>query len=289
MKLKSIPLLLLLPALMLVLGGCSGEAAPLPTYTPYPIYTPVPVPSPEVVVKEVPVATAITTENSPDTSQAVHTKPSVQGGRPEDKYACAINAEGFCIFAEIPHGAGLKPNTEDIVDRNGAFLFFMHEAVSVNSSGKILQARGTPAFNGDELVKHSKDGMTDDEKAFHRVMAIMFPIRNALMYDIADINQATWNELVSELTTREIKDKTFTDGATPRDNYYGRRGVFELAKNPNGREIHHDIMKFLEEAGLYLLCHVTSEDFGQMLQDTHPEGHNPCKDAGITLKIPFGT
>ena len=42
MKLKSIPLLLLLPALMLLLTGCGGDAAPLPTYTPYPTYTPGP-------------------------------------------------------------------------------------------------------------------------------------------------------------------------------------------------------------------------------------------------------
>ena len=129
----------------------------------------------------------------------------------------------------------------------------------------------------------------DDEKAFHRVMAIMFPIRNALMYDIADINQATWDELVSGLKLRGIKDKTFTDGVTPRDNYYGRQDIFELAKNPDGKDIHHEIMKFLEEASLYLLCHVTSDDFGQMLKDTHPEGRNPCKDAWIISKIPFGT
>ena len=227
------------------------------------------------------------TKNSTQISQAVPTATPRQGGRPADQYACTINSAGYCIFSGIPHGAGLKPNTEHIVDRDGVFLFFMNEAVAVNSSGEILQARGTPAFNGDELVKHSRDGMTDDEKAFHRVMAIMFPIRNALMYDIADIDQATWDEFISELKIREIKDKTFTDGATPRDNYYGRQGVFELAKNPNGKDIHHDVMKFLEEAGLYLLCHVTSDDFSQMLKDTHPEGHNPCKDAGITSKIPF--
>ena len=86
---------------------------------------------------------------------------------------------------------------------------------------------------------------------------------------------------------RGVKDQTFTDGPTPKDNYYGRNGIFELAKNPEGKDIHHDVMKFLEEAGLYFLCHVTSDGFGQMLQDTHPEGHNPCEDAKITEKIPF--
>jgi hypothetical protein len=41
-------------------------------------------------------------------------------------------------------------------------------------------------------------------------------------------------------------------------------------------------MKFLEEAGLYLLCAVTTNDFGDMLKETHPEGHDPCREAGIS-------
>ncbi|MQF48288.1 fibronectin type III domain-containing protein [SAR202 cluster bacterium AC-647-N09_OGT_505m] len=40
MKLKSVELFLLLPALMLLVGACSGGTVePLPTYTPYPTYT----------------------------------------------------------------------------------------------------------------------------------------------------------------------------------------------------------------------------------------------------------
>ena len=46
-------------------------------------------------------------------------------------------------------------------------------------------------------------------------------------------------------------------------------------------------MKFLEEAGLYLLCHVTSDEFNQMLKDTHPEGHDACGAANIAEKVPF--
>ena len=263
--------LLLFSTAVVLLAACGGEGQVADTPT------------------LVPRATVIATETSSDIPQAFSTTPASQVGRPEGTNACAINFGGHCIFSGNPHGAGLKPHTEEIVDRNGAFLFSIHEAVAINSSGEILQARGTPAFDGDELVKGSKDGMTDDEKVFHRVMAIMFPIRNALMYDIADVSQSTWDELVSELNIRGIKDGTFVDGATPRDNYYGLQGVFELAKDPNGKDIHHDVMKFLEEAGLYLLCHVTSNDFGQMLRDTHPEGHDPCENAGITLKVPFNT
>jgi len=227
------------------------------------------------------------TASTAQISQPNHGLSPRQVGRPEDKYSCAINSDGYCIFSGIPHRTGLNPNTEDIVDADEVFLFTMNEAVAVNSSGEILQARGTPASNGDELVRYLEGEMTDDEKAFHRVMAVMFPVRNALMYDISHVSQARWQELISELKLRGIKDKTFTDGKTPKDNYYGRDGIFELAKRPEGKDIHHDVMKFLEEAGLYFLCHVTSDDFGQMLQDSHPEGHDPCRDAKITEKIPF--
>jgi len=207
--------------------------------------------------------------------------------RPADRYACNIDSLGYCIFTGTPHQTGLDPGTEDIVDRDGNFLFTASEAVAVNAQGEPLPARGTPAFDGDDLQRSSQDGLSEDEKAFQRVMAIMFPIRNVLMYDIAAVTQTEWNLLVSELEQREIKETTFTSGPTPKDNYYGRQGIFDLAKNPGGKDIHHDVMKFLEEAGLYLLCHVTTNDFGEMLQETHPEGHDPCREAEISTKIPF--
>ena len=210
-----------------------------------------------------------------------------KGGRIEDRYACVIGPNGYCIFTGRPHETGLKQGTDEVLDRDGNFLYSMNEAVAASSSGEILKATGRPAFDGDDLIESSQDGMTGDEKAFHKVMAIMFPIRNALMYDIATVTQPEWDELVKDLAKRAIKETTYTDGVTPRDNYYGRQGVFGLAKNPEGKDIHHEVMRFLEEAGLYLLCHVTSDEFNHILKDMHPEGHDPCEDARIITKIPF--
>ena len=210
-----------------------------------------------------------------------------KGGRVEDRYACVIGPNGYCIFTGRPHETGLKQGTDEVLDRDGNFLYSVNEAVAASSSGEILKATGRPAFDGDDLIESSQDGMTGDEKAFHKVMAIMFPIRNALMYDIATVTQSEWDELVKDLAKRAIKETTYTDGVTPRDNYYGRQGVFGLAKNPEGKDIHHEVMRFLEEAGLYLLCHVTSDEFNHILKDMHPEGHDPCEDARIITKIPF--
>ena len=232
-------------------------------------------------------------DETTDEADDPETQPGGSGGTGpgsgghEDRYECNIDEDGFCIFTGTPHQTGLNPGTNDVVNRDGEFLFLVTDALAANASGEVLSARGTPAFDGDDLIEASQDGLDDDETAFHRVMAIMYPIRNALMYDIATISQARWDELVSELAVRGIKETTFTGGATPPDNYYGRQGVFDLAKNPGGRDIHHDVMKFLEESGLYFLCHVTSDAFNQSLADNHPAGHEPCLDADITTKIPF--
>ena len=156
---------------------------------------------------------------------------------------CTIDSEGYCIFTGTPHENGLQPSTDQIVDRDGNVLFMLDQAVAVNSQGEVLQARGTPAMDGDRLIQSSLDGLTDDEKAFHRVMATMFPIRNALMYDIAETTQTDWDILVEELSIRQIKETTYTGGPTPKDNYYGRQGVFDLAKDPEGKDIHHEVMK----------------------------------------------
>jgi hypothetical protein len=204
------------------------------------------------------------------------------GGGPPDNYDCIINEAGFCIFTGSPHPNGLKPGSDEIIDHEGVFLFSLDEALAVNASGEVLTARGTPAFDGDELIQGSHDELSEDEQAFHRVMAVMYPIRNALMYDIESLSQEHWDALTEELALQGIKETTFTDGATPKDNYYGRQGIFDHAKSPGGKDIHHDVMKFLEESGLYLLCHVTSTDFAVMLQETHPEGHDPCLNAGVT-------
>ena len=99
-----------------------------------------------------------------------------------------ISSDGYCIFTGKPHGTGLKQGTDEVLDRDGNFLYSVNQAVAASSSGEILKATGRPAFDGDDLIAHSQDGMTGDEKVFHKVMAIMFPIRNALMYDIATVS-----------------------------------------------------------------------------------------------------
>ena len=73
--------------------------------------------------------------------------------------------------------------------------------------------------------------MSKDEQSFHKVMAIMFPIRNALMYDARNLSKNHWLQLTDELRKRNIKMKSFLEGATPKDNNYGINKIFDLVKN----------------------------------------------------------
>ena len=98
---------------------------------------------------------------------AKSTRGPDKGGRVEDRYVCVINPIGYCIFSGKPHETGLKQGTDEVLDRDGNFLYSMNEAAAASSSGEILKAAGRPAFDGDDLIESSQAGMTSDEKAFH--------------------------------------------------------------------------------------------------------------------------
>ena len=87
------------------------------------------------------------------------------------------------------------------------FFFWSQEALATDTSGNVLEARVKPVSDGDELIKSSQENLTDDEIAFHKVMAIMYPIRNALMYDIAELTQIKWDTLIEELTREKLKKR----------------------------------------------------------------------------------
>ncbi|MCS5701035.1 MAG: HNH endonuclease family protein, partial [Acidobacteria bacterium] len=97
--------------------------------------------------------TTATTEATDPTTTApqITASPTTTGGngghssggnaervRPADRYACNIDSLGYCIFTGTPHQTGLDPGTEDIIDRDGNFLFPVDEAVAVNSQGETL-------------------------------------------------------------------------------------------------------------------------------------------------------
>ena len=104
------------------------------------------------------------------TVQSDSLKTTKPNKKPADRYSCNINDQGFCIFTGQPHQNYLKPRSRTVVNIEGLELFSIEEAVAVNSQGEMLIARGTPAFDGDQMSQKAQAVLSEDEKAFHRVI-----------------------------------------------------------------------------------------------------------------------
>jgi hypothetical protein len=95
----------------------------------------------------------------------------------------------------------------------------------------------------------------------------MMPIRDALICDIAALDESDWLSLTQILTLNEIRIEQNLSGAPP-DQVYSTEGIYELLKEG---ENFHPMMKYLEEAELELKC-IAFQDF----DFTNPEAADHC-------------
>lgn len=175
-----------------------------------------------------------------------------------DTYACEISADGYCIFTGSPHRLDLdatRTGPERVLDIDGA----------------AVRPGGRPFQDGYTLAAADAPVVDDDALAYVEVFKVMAPIRDALMYDIATTSPGDWAELTTTLRDAGIKlHSEALDSPIPPERSYGIDDVYALARSPEGADIHHPVMKFLEEAELALKC--------QWLEMSlvNPEGHDPC-------------
>jgi len=177
-----------------------------------------------------------------------------------DNYACEIDADGYCIFTGTPHAVDLAALAED-----GSQV--------VDGDGVRVAPQGKPIQDGYGLAA-TEAAVTDaDELGYVRVFRALAPIRDALMYDIAGVDAARWAELAAVLRDNGIKTESENlDSDRPPDRAYGIDDIYARARDPQGADIHHSVMKFLEESELELKCLWLTLDL------TNPEGVDPCVD-----------
>lgn len=184
-------------------------------------------------------------------------KPDFRTRVHQAEFNCDINEEGFCIFDGSPHDIDLGIENGIIVDARGNRVF----------------SQGKPFQDGYTLIPTEEVIINDSESGYIRVFRTMAPVRDALMYDIAALSSATWDNLTIELRTLGIKTESKNlDSDNPRDMVYGIDDIYTLAKNPAGQIIHHPVMRFLEEAELEIKCLWTQTNL------TNPEGIDPCTE-----------
>lgn len=186
-------------------------------------------------------------------------KPGGGGGGHVDNYACNIDSAGYCIFTGTAHNL-------DTTKTNEGF-----EQVK-DKDGSAVKPMGKPIQDGFVLAATTAEVSDANELGYVKVFKVMAPIRDALMYTIASVDSARWATLTKSLTDNGIKtaSKNLTS-SNPMEVEYGTDDIYALARKPDGADIHHKVMKYLEEAELALKCKWLTIDL------TNPEGVDPCK------------
>ncbi|WP_428527543.1 hypothetical protein [Roseibium sp.] len=140
-----------------------------------------------------------------------------------------------------------------------------------DSSGNVKSAAAAP-FSGGERLVLSDTPITDPNTIeYARTLAIMAPIRDAILYQYDQTTRAEWEFLTAVLTLNGLK----TLGATTSSTSLLASGeVFDyVATGPTDG---NPVLQYLEEAELELKClGFTGFNF------TNPEGTNHCEETGL--------
>jgi len=135
----------------------------------------------------------------------------------------------------------------------------------VDREGSLLSPRATPLEGGEELVV-TQDYQEDlNTREFARVVSIMVPIRDAILYHFEDMSRTEWLAITEVLTVYGIKmqDADVVDGRAvlSTEQAYDYIATGEAEVSP--------VARYLEEAGLELKC-LAFQNF----DFTNPEGAN---------------
>ena len=161
------------------------------------------------------------------------------------------------------------------------FVSYGHNLV-VDSEGNVLKPSGAPLEGGERLVLTDEYQEDRNTREYARIVSIMAPIRDGLLYHFEDMSRAEWLDLTEVLTLNGIKvqEAPAVDRmailSTPQVYDYVASGVAQGSP----------VARYLEEAELELKC-LAFEAF----DFTNPEGVNHCEahglpsGSGITLPV----
>ena len=137
----------------------------------------------------------------------------------------------------------------------------------LDTSGTTQSPQGRPLQEDWTLAESLAEVTDHNGREYARIASYMMPIRDALMCDIATLNEEEWLSLTQILTLNNIRTEQDLSG-TPPEQVYSTEGIYNLLKTG---ENFHPMMKYLEEAELELKC-IAFENF----DFTNPQGDDHC-------------
>ena len=151
----------------------------------------------------------------------------------------------------------------------------------VDSEGGVLKPAGAPLEGGEGLTLTDTYVEDHNTREYARIVSIMAPIRDAILYHFEEMTRDEWLALTDVLTLNGIKvhDAQVVD----------RRAILSTAQVydyiASGEAQGSSVVRYLEEAELELKC-LAFRDF----DFTNPEGKNHCEEHGILsgsgIKLP---
>jgi len=172
-------------------------------------------------------------------------------------YVCdttALSDENLCIFAlsgEQPDEWTELGLVEHNIDRTVGEDF--HRGVQ-DSDGTMLTVTPAPWDNGDTLAA-SADAITGDLWTYALIFELIAPLRDMMMYNPTALFDAdVWALYTRALTDCNVKTEDLVlRGGKP----YSTSQVYEFLIDPEGQDIHHYILQYLEEGAIEVVCLAT--------------------------------
>ena len=145
----------------------------------------------------------------------------------------------------------------------------------VSATGNTLSPTALPLHGGEQLRVTSAYQDDQNTREYARIVSIMAPIRDAILYDFETMSRSDWLEITEVLTLNGIKTKNAVD-INARTAVLSTTDVWDyVSAGPSDGSA---VMRYLEEAGLELKClGFTNFNF------VNPEGNDHCSDHGIDV------
>ncbi|MGB5051527.1 MAG: hypothetical protein WBO46_21450, partial [Caldilineaceae bacterium] len=144
----------------------------------------------------------------------------------------------------------------------------------VDSAGTPLPPQGTPLRGGEQLVQTTAYQDDANVREYARVVALMAPIRDTILYNFEHTSRAQWLAVTEVLARNNIK--TVDAASVDARSVLSSGQVYDyIASGPTDGS---PVMRYLEEAELELKC-LAFVDFNF----TNPEGNNHCEVQNIPV------
>ena len=142
----------------------------------------------------------------------------------------------------------------------------------VDASGRSLKPTAAPLHGGEQLVATATFVDDANTREYARIVSIVAPIRDAILYDFEKMDRGDWREITAILTLNGIKVEVAPN--LDRRSILSTEQVWDyIQQDPSDGS---PVMRYLEEAGLELKC-LAFVGFNFV----NPQGTNHCAEHGL--------